>query len=123
MQSFRIHALKLQARCVLTLETFSLCFWRAGVWVLGFFGLFLYQIPAAFGTGAEVLASLLFFAGLAYWLYRDFGNYRRITRRDVERRLERDSDLPHRPLSSLKDVPIDEPTPLWVRAKQAQGNL
>jgi len=123
MSSLRIHILKFQARCVLTWEMLSLWLWRGFVWAVGFAGLWLFQIPAAFGGWVEGLAAVAFFAGFVYWVVRDFRHYRRITRHDVERRLERDSALEHRPLSSFGDKPVHDEPHLWARAQLLKEQL
>lgn len=80
------------------------------------------QLPALFEQTGLYVASFVFFAGMAYFLVRDLRHFRWPSRRAIDRRLESESNLKHRPISEDDDTPITSPTPqsyeLWLIEKQ-----
>lgn len=80
------------------------------------------QLPALFEQTGLYVTAALFFGGLAYFLVRDLRHFRWPSLRDINRRLESESDLKHRPISEDDDTPITSPTPqsyeLWLIEKQ-----
>lgn len=94
---------------LLLVEAITIALWPLCVWVLFFFGAWLFGV-AALGVWVSYSLSLLFFTGLVYFLFKARLRLPRL--RDVKRRLETDSGVKHRPLS--KDKPIDD-NPLWQK--------
>lgn len=80
------------------------------------------QIPALFEQTGLTVSAIVFFAGLAYFLARDLRHFQWPNRREINRRIETESDLKHRPISEEDDRPITSPTPqsyeLWLIEKQ-----
>jgi len=91
------------AAFVLFTEKLCLHSWRILFWFLLFGGLWLMHIPALFGAAGAALALLGFVAGLGWLVYRDILSFRLPEKGEINRRLETDSNLRHRPVSSLED--------------------
>jgi len=100
---------------MLLLEDLALHGWRMGCWVLGFVGLWLFDL------GANIPVFLLFLGGIAYFAWHDLRHIRLPRERAILRRIEMQSGLPHRPLSTRHDTPVNtgEDHPLWQRHKAA----
>ncbi|MCB1531442.1 MAG: DUF4175 family protein [Alphaproteobacteria bacterium] len=109
------------ARGILLLESLSECLWRPFFWTLFFFGLWLFQIPALLGQIPAILVTLSFCIGIAYLLIKDLPRFSWPGDHAVTRRLEIDSGVKHRPLSSMSDQlanPDKEDTQeLWASNK------
>jgi len=84
-------------------ERFSSCFWRLLTWVMAFAALWLFGIPAALGNIAGIVTLVLFLLGLGHFIWRDVSQFRFPSMREVDRRIEKDSDVPNRPLSGIQD--------------------
>ncbi|HEY8190146.1 MAG TPA: DUF4175 family protein, partial [Micavibrio sp.] len=98
-----IKALRLAAFFLMTFERLLENLSSMLLWVCAFAGLWLFQIPQWFGKSAEIGFSVLFMAGLFYFLMRGLRHIRMPRRNEVTRRIEEDSNIRHRPLSSLED--------------------
>src|SRR5262245_26619681 len=79
------------AAIVLLLERLTLSLWLPVTWVLFFAGLWMFYIPPVFGMGGQVGTLIAFILGLGYLLYKDFRTLRFPDARDIDRRIERDS--------------------------------
>ncbi len=77
--------------------------WRIASWVALFAGLWLMQAPLILGNTAAILFSITFFLGLAYFIRKDIKLVHKPTLEEIDRRLEIESDLHHRPLSAIED--------------------
>jgi uncharacterized protein (TIGR02302 family) len=91
--------------------------------VLGLFGVFaLLGVPALLPVWAHLLALAGFAAALVLAVRTGWHRHRRPDANAVDRRLERASGLPHRPLAALQDAPATKDAAglaLW-RAHQAR---
>lgn len=97
------------------LETLSFAFWKLFTWVLLFFGLWVFDPFPAWGDWPYHGLFVLFFSGIFYFLWRSHITIP--SRRDVFRRLERDSDVKHRPLDT--DSPVGQNNgKLWARNQE-----
>lgn len=105
------------AAIVLGLEIAGAALWRIISWIALFAGLWMLQIPAVFGAFGPAVAFVVFLAGLLYLLRADIKHLHWPQRHDVDRRLEQDSAMAHRPLSAIEDRLVNprlEPTrKLW----------
>lgn len=106
-------------------EQFTRGLWRIVFWTLFFTGLWMLRLPDLFERPGLYAASLIFFGGIGYFLWRDFRHFRWPTRRQVIRRMERESALKHRPLSEMDDTPVTSHTPqsyeLWALEQQRRA--
>lgn len=100
----RLMLLRLVAGLWLVLERLTAGLGPAGLWVAGFFSLWLLQIPQVFGRAAEGTVAVIFAVGLGWLVARAARRLRLPKSGDVIRRIEIDSNLKHRPLSSLEDT-------------------
>jgi len=112
-------AKKLWTWLLLLFESLSKALWKPVCWALFFFGLWLLPLPLLTGGWSSFVLAVLFYAGLFYWLWQ--ASLTLPNSAQVERRLERDSGLKHRPLS--KDTPAEElageSQSLWQRNQEA----
>lgn len=80
------------------------------------------QLPGLFEQTGLYVTAALFFGGLVYFLTRDLRRFRWPTRHDINRRIETESGLKHRPISGDDDTPVTSSTPqsyeLWLIEKQ-----
>ncbi len=101
------------ARLMIGLEHVTLALWRPSIWTLFFCALWMFQIPVMLGHVASIITALLYIAGLLTLLYKDLPHLKHGT--SIDRRLERDSGVAHRPLSSLDDqLANPEKTQTWA---------
>jgi uncharacterized protein (TIGR02302 family) len=109
------------------LEQFAAAFWPPISWVLFFLTLWLLQIPNMLGAFGYEIAFIVGFVGLAFWIYKGLGDFKRPTKENIARRIERYNALAHRPLSQQDDTlanPEKEETrATWVRYKQSLQGL
>jgi uncharacterized protein (TIGR02302 family) len=91
------------ASLVLLLERLTLALWRPVTWILFFCGLWLFYVPPIFGMGGQVGTLIAFLLGLGYLLFKDLRTLRIPSEKDIDRRIELDSKVKHRPLAALKD--------------------
>jgi uncharacterized protein (TIGR02302 family) len=109
------------------IETLTLCFWRPLSWSCLFFGLWLLQIPVTFGQTAAIGTALIFGLGLFYFLFRDLRHFRWPRTDSLNRRIERDSGIAHRPILSLEDTlsnpALSETRSLWLTRRDALLNI
>jgi uncharacterized protein (TIGR02302 family) len=103
MMRWRLAGVRIVAGVFLLTERALENFWPLILWVSFFASLWLLQIPTMFGTGFEIAVALCFALGSMAFLGRAFMNFYIPRRHDITRRIEQDSDLPHRPLSGLDD--------------------
>lgn len=103
MIRLRLAGVRLMAALFLVIERALESFWPLILWVSFFFCLWLLQIPTMFGTGFEIAVALCFALGGIALLGRAISHFYLPRRHDITRRVEQDSNLPHRPLSGLDD--------------------
>jgi len=117
----RIFSLRLLSFLLITLERFYLWFGRVIPWCLLFIALWLFGVPAALGTFFSVLVVIIFVAGCLYFAKHDVIHFRLPSLRDIDRRIETDSDVKNRPLSGFKDRLAnddnDEVRALWGKSR------
>ncbi len=89
---------------VITAERLTACFWRTIFWVMFFAALWLLRIPFLFTTMGPGLFFILFLTGLVVWGRQGVSSFHWPKKETVDRRLEQDSNLLHRPLAALKDT-------------------
>lgn len=108
MSVARLARLRRRARLVLTVEAVSL----AALWPACVLALFLIVCLAGFGGWRTDLVAGL---ALAIATRHGYRAYQRPEPRQIDRRIERDSGLSHRPIAALEDVPAtgDSGMPLW----------
>jgi uncharacterized protein (TIGR02302 family) len=87
----------------LLLERLTLCWWRILTWMGLFGGLWLFQIPPLFGNAGSVTTLAVFLVGILYFIYKDISRLGWPDAADIDRRIEQESSLRHRPLSALND--------------------
>ncbi|MGB0719323.1 MAG: DUF4175 domain-containing protein, partial [Bdellovibrionales bacterium] len=104
----RISRLKIYSFFVLLAERLSTALWAPLVWALGYFALALFGVPALFGAAIHVFFFALFIGGLLFWLWRGFRGFSWPQEQEIERRIERDSGVKHRPLSGIYDRPVND---------------
>ncbi len=111
--------IKTLAALILLLEDLTLHGWRLLCWILGFAGLWLFDL------GANIPVFLLFAGGAGYFAWHDLYHIRLPQEHAILRRLEQDSGLPHRPFSALSDTPVNtsEDHPLWKAHRTALNRL
>lgn len=117
----RLSRKRFQARLVLGLENLVGAFWRISLWIGAFAGLWLLQLPAIAGKTGAIATSFIFIGGLVWLLWKDARRFHWPTMQEIDRRLEDNSQLPHRPLTALDDKlanPDDAAArTLWARSK------
>lgn len=99
----RLRRLRILSGLALARERLALAFWRPVCWVLLFAGLWLWRLPALFGAPGNLAALVLFIGGTLWLGARAFRDYRRPRGAEIDRRLEAESGLPHRPLEQISD--------------------
>lgn len=87
----------------MAVERFGLCFWRILSWVMLFGALWLFQLPDVLGGFGRGSALLIFIAGFGYFLWEDVRHFRVPSKRDIDRRIEKDSGVLNRPLTGIQD--------------------
>lgn len=112
---------------VIFFERLTIHFWRPALWLIFFCGLWLFQVPAIFGSVVPTLISLTFFIGFFYLIYKDSLSFRPPSEKDIDRRMENESGIAHRPLSSFKDILANPEKPsarsLWRINKNKMQTL
>lgn len=83
---------------LISFERFSTCFWRLLTWIMGFTALWLFSVPNPYAV-----LTIIFIAGVGYYFWRDVRHFRFPSIREVDRRIEKDSAVPNRPLSGIQD--------------------
>ncbi len=91
------------ALLVLLFEQASLHFWRLFFWALLFCALWMIQIPAFFGPPGAAITLIIFLIGCIYLYKKDLRNFSWPPKKEIDRRLEKASNLKHRPISGLQD--------------------
>ncbi len=118
----RLGRARFRAFLSLALERLTVNVWRILTWCGLFGGLWLFQAPLLFGTAGAVMALLIFAAGFFYFLYRDISGFRWPSSPDIDRRIEQESRLRHRPLTALGDTLANPQKPqtrkLWLEAHE-----
>ena len=122
--NIRLFILRRISYIVVLLETLTQHFWRALTWAGLFAALWLFNLPVYLSNIFNLLLLLVAMGGFIAILARDIKGFSLPTRRDVDRRLETNSALKHRPLSGADDEPIsDTDKMLWLREKQRKARL
>lgn len=117
----RLARQRLLTGLALIFENTVTAFWRVALWNILFIGLWLLQIPAVAGKAGTVGSLVIYVLGLLWFIWRDSRRFHFPQRREIDRRLEINSQLYHRPLTALHDTLAnpDEPEArtLWSRSK------
>jgi uncharacterized protein (TIGR02302 family) len=117
----RISRTRFRTFWAIVLERLTLDGWRIATWCGFFGGLWLFRIPAFFGTIGALGAFFIFIAGLLFFIRRDFSGFRFPDRAEIDRRIEQESGLRHRPLMAMKDTLANayksRTRMLWVNAR------
>lgn len=103
-------------------EQLSDAFWRSFFWTLLFCGIWLLELPQLFALEGYYAASIIFGSGIIYFLFCDVHKLSWPRRSDINKRIERDSRLKHRPLSELNDKPIVVKSPDTMRLWELEQN-
>lgn len=103
----RLLIYRVLAWLLIVLEAGIFAFWHLFFWTLFFLALWMFNIPALGGIAGSIFISVLFFAGFLYFLIKGAARFQCPPTRNaaffIDRRIEFDSNIPHRPLTSLKD--------------------
>lgn len=124
----RIKLIRLASGFVLITETLKNTLWRIFFWSLFFAGIFMLEIPAIFSEAGSYSFWSVYVAGVLYLFYQDRKNFKWPRLRDIDRRIERESGIFHRPLSENKDAPASKDQgsdipPLWIREQARRSAL
>ncbi|NCT40662.1 MAG: DUF4175 domain-containing protein [Alphaproteobacteria bacterium] len=123
----RVSGLRIFSFGVIAFERFSVCFWRAISWCLAFLALWLFALPAAFGTIVSVITLIVFILGLSYFFYNDVFAFRLPSLAEVDRRIERDSGVKNRPLTGVYDHLANDDAgatrDMWLRSREVLRRL
>lgn len=123
-QDGRVRQIQFFSTASIVLERLTQAGWRAVCWSALFVALWLFEIPASFGQTGAIACVLLFLFGLAYFIRHDALRFQWPSAQEVQRRIERSSHIPHRPLSGLSDTPVgDSHDPLWRREMLRRSRL
>ena len=110
------------AALALLAERLTLAFWRVAAWFMLFAGLWMFRLPPIFGDTAAILTAVAFYAGAIYFLITDLRHFRWPDAAEIDRRIESESRIRHRPLSGMKDSlsnPLKTETRnLWAASRQ-----
>ncbi|AEP09763.1 DUF4175 domain-containing protein [Micavibrio aeruginosavorus] len=125
--SARLGFLRAIAAWVIAAERGTASIWRIVVWAMAFAGLWMLQIPQMFGMAGSIIALIIFVVGLVYIPWRYSPRFQMPRPVDIDRRLEIDSGLSHRPLSQshdrLANPQKDDTRRLWDVARDQQQKL
>ena len=88
---------------VLSAENLVLYGWRLFFWILLFCGLWMLEIPRFFGEIISFFIAVVFIAGLITLIRRDLLSYRMPTQKDIDKALEKKSEMPQGHISVLDD--------------------
>ncbi|MDB5365112.1 MAG: hypothetical protein JWM77_1039 [Rhodospirillales bacterium] len=110
----RLTRLRRLGAAVLWLEALARAFWPALTIVALFLALAFFDVLPRLAGWAHWAALLLFGGGLFAALLRGVRGLVRPVPTDIERRLERDGALAHRPLETLTDHPVAGDPGLWA---------
>lgn len=117
----RISRTRFRTFWAIVLERSTLNGWRIATWCGFFGGLWLFRVPAFFGTAGAIGALLIFMAGILFFIRRDLAGFQFPDRADIDRRIEQESGLRHRPLMAMKDTLANayksRTRMLWVNAR------
>ena len=91
------------AGLVIMLERLTLGLWQPFTFTLFFASLWLLQIPEVIGHIASIITHIGFTGGLLALFYINRRYYTWPDKHSINQRLERDSEVLHRPLNSLED--------------------
>lgn len=84
-------------------ERISTHFWRMFFWILLFCGLWMLEIPHLFGSIGQIISSLVFFGGVAYFLKYDILNFHIPDSSSLDQRIEHRNNLLRGHISALED--------------------
>ena len=82
-------------------------FWLPVCVVLVFTALALLDVVFLFGNGGHLALFTVFAAVVAFLSFKNAGAFRLPAAEDIERRLEQENRLPHRPFATLRDQPAE----------------
>lgn len=101
--------------------------WRTFILVAFFAGIWLFQIQDMFGQIGAGLVLAVFFGGLGYFFFKDLRLLSYPGEAELDRRIEEDSLLEHRPITALKDTLSNaykmESRELWQLSKHRAMEL
>ncbi len=123
MMQRRLQVLRAVARLALLWETAAAAFWPVLACLAAWSALVLLGVAAWLPAWLQLAATLAMLAGLAWLARRGALGMHLPDWHAAERRLERDSGLPHRPFAVLRDMPSDvaRADGLW-QAHQARAS-
>lgn len=117
----RISRTRFRTFWAIALERGTVNGWRITTWCGFFSGLWLFQVPAFFSMAGEIGAFFIFITGILFFIRRDLTGFKFPNRTDVDRRIELESGLRHRPLIAMKDTLANayksRTRMLWVNAR------
>jgi uncharacterized protein (TIGR02302 family) len=99
----RLGRTRLRTLVSLIAERLTAVGWRISTWAGFFAGLWLFQIQTLFGVSGAVSIFLLFIAGVFYFIWKDARHFHWPQAGDIDRRIEQESALRHRPLAAMQD--------------------
>ncbi len=109
------------AYLIVCLENISAVAWPVFSWVFFYCGLWLLSIPALLGAPGQYFAWVTFILGFSFFIHRAYEQLVLPSKNDIDRRLEKDSGIKHRPLEQLGDLQIsghsDLSRSLWRQNK------
>ncbi|MFN3827304.1 MAG: DUF4175 domain-containing protein [Micavibrio sp.] len=118
----RLARKRFQTGLVLALENLVSAGWRLVLWVMLFAALWLLRLPALGGPSAEWFFLVTFLLGTGWFTWKDLRSFRWPSRHDIDLRLENNSQLKHRPLTTLDDKlanpQMQSSRDLWGRSKE-----
>jgi len=95
------------AHAVLWIESLAAAFWPAVTLIGAFVILAIFGIPTALPAWLHLLFLLAFFAALGWTVRAGLRQFSFPARGAAQRKVERDSDLRHRPFETLADRPVE----------------
>ncbi len=115
------------ATFALILERLSAQSWRLLTWVLLFAGIWLFSLQDMLGQSGGIAAFALFILGVGVFVYRDLCCFKFPDSVEIDRRIEQDSALLHRPINALMDSLANarkiESRELWALSKKRAMEL
>jgi uncharacterized protein (TIGR02302 family) len=123
----RLARKKHAARLVILLENLVMHLWRLCLWCLLFVSLWLLVPVGLIGKPISIFTALIFWGGVSYFLYKDVRHIKIPRNHQINRRLEKASDLNHRPIEALQDTLANpahlKTRNLWAQYKISRLNL
>ncbi len=120
----KIFFFRVMTALFLAAESLRGALWRVFFWSAFLAGLFMLDAPGLFQQSGIYIFWSAYAAGVIYFLALDLRKFRWPRLVDIDRRLERESGIFHRPLSEKKDSPaFAQESPLWRRERLRREGL